>query len=222
MIFPRSLLTATFRSATGAILCLTLTGLSSPLSAQTPTGTTILPRIGVFHGIQDVGHVGLDNGAPFEVGSLGPGLEVGVALQHAVGQPGWLVETSVMGSLFGAARGCYRGMELIALCRDLPVKSATASFSVISPPLATLPMFFEAGLGARHEIVSGNGEHQFLEGDAADWQMAMLVGVGIRRRIAGNVYEIELKDNASFPDFGGNRRMTNEIVLSVGLPIQIR
>lgn len=83
-------------------------------------------------------------------------------------------------------------------------------------------MFFKAGLGARHEIVSGNGKHQFLEGEAVDWQMAMLVGVGIRRRVAGTVYEVELKDNASFPDFGGSRRMTNEIVFSVGLPIQIR
>lgn len=222
MIFLSSLLIATFRSNTGAILCLTLTGFFTALGAQTTTGTTIVPRIGVFHGIQDLGRVVLDNGAPFEVGSLGPGLEVGVALQQAMGPPGWIFEASVMRSVFGAARGCYRGPELIRLCRDFPVKAATASVAVISPSLVTLPMFFKAGLGARHEVLSGGGKNEFLRGKASDWQLTMLAGVGMRHRLAGVFYEIELKDNASFPDFGGNRRMTNEIVLSVGLPIQIR
>jgi hypothetical protein len=31
-----------------------------------------------------------------------------------------------------------------------------------------------------------------------------------------------LKDRATVPDFGGNRRVVNEIVFTVGLPIQIR
>jgi hypothetical protein len=222
MLFLDSSLIARLRSSIDAILCLTLTGFLTCLSAQIPTGTVIVPRIGFFRGTQDLGRVRLDNGAPFDVGSIGPGLKVGAALQHAVGSSGWVLEGSVMRSLSGTGRASYRGIELIRLGGEFPVRTTTASVAAISPSLTTLPVFFKAGFGARHAIVRGEGDHEWLEGEASEWQLATLVGVGIRYRLFGALLEFELKDLATVPDFGGNRRVVNEIVFTVGLPIQIR
>jgi len=208
-----------FRTASVALLGLTMAASATPVVAQNHGDMAIVPRVGFIHATRELGRVHL-NGNPFDVGRVGPGLQIGAGLQRVLGSAGWALEAQVMRSLFARASSRYRGPLLIRLARDLPVTITSATMAVATPRLGPLPTYLKSGVGVKRHEVRGKGGNAYLQGGTSDTQFTVLVGVGIRWRIADTFVEVELTDFGSYADFGIDRRFTNELSLTLGLPIR--
>ena len=200
-----------FPAAASVILGVTMVASATAGVAQTSGDMTIVPRVGLIHA----------------TGDLGLGLQIGAGLQRVMGNAGWVLEAQVTRSFFarGGSEGWCAPSRTITVCDlilvrgDLSVTITSASIAATAPPMGSLPAYLKAGFGAKRHEVSGKG-NGYLRGAWSDTALMVLLGVGVRWRIAGTLVEVELTDSGSFPDFGMERRFTNELSLSLGLPIR--
>ena len=216
-----------FPAAASVILGVTMVASATAGVAQTSGDMTIVPRVGLIHATGDLGLVPLNENFHGDVGRPGPGLQIGAGLQRVMGNAGWVLEAQVTRSFFarGGSEGWCAPSRTITVCDlilvrgDLSVTITSASIAATAPPMGSLPAYLKAGFGAKRHEVSGKG-NGYLRGAWSDTALMVLLGVGVRWRIAGTLVEVELTDSGSFPDFGMERRFTNELSLSLGLPIR--
>jgi hypothetical protein len=114
---------------------------------------------------------------------------------------------------------------LILVKGDLPVDVMAVSLTATTPPLESFPLYAKGGMGLRRYHVSAKNEDDVswaLRGSASDVRTMFTLGGGIQWRVAGHVVELELSDRLSWAEFGFDARVTNEVVLALGMPLALR
>jgi len=196
--------------------------------AQTSAQWTVVPSVGVIQSTAYWGRVPLNDAYDGVLARPGPGLQLGIGVRKAMGRSGWLLEAQVTRSFFSEARTrgeCTSETCLLILVRgDLPTNVTTFSVTGVTPSIGSLPVFFRVGVGAVQYHVGGDnqaGVSSYLKGSASEIRPMLVLGSGLRGSLAGIPLELNLTDMLSWAEFGFDRRITNQLALTVGVPLTL-
>lgn len=196
------------------------------LAAQSTGDLSVVARAGFIHATAAMGPVRLSQFNDAEIGRVGPGFQLGIGLQRVMGDVGWTLEAGVSRSFLAtvpSVSACFSDQCTLqgSVADDLRGTIATASIAATTPHLGSLPIYLKGGLGVKRQSVDGEGALSQLQGSASDTGTMFLLGIGIQWQLAGIPVELELVDLGSNVNFGIEQRFTNELSLSLGVPIRL-